>query len=628
MSLGKIPLKDKTIEAKSVEKSNSKGPCVYRLFPSDMSLGKILPPWHQFLDQKIRGAHFSLGIVAGERFAIELTPSTFPQRHFAGDMFPQRHVAGEKVGMLLGKASNVVVQDLINKSLIFSCNDLQVVYTFFIYSLCRKDITTGRSMTWSLTDDAQPFVAMLMITCSDMSVLTLVKAAMNAGMESIVYIVYHNALGTMILLPFFVAHMFRNSTGRPPLSFHLLFRFFILGLLGICLFQTATAREYPDQDTIVFLYCLFGTIAYITIAHFLEPNPSAWVLQPGIEMIAIVCRGIYSCVFRSTAATWCLKKKGPIFVIMFMPLSIVITVIMGVTFLSDSLHLGSAIGAAIIYVGFYSVVWGQAKEKNNLMICGGGRFKWTRTHNYLIDKLLTQHRVPFVGDFSVIRPFVVMDLLETNEVSCSARKQVREVWRIIHETTGPYTPQQNSVAERKNRALKEMVNSMLSYSDLSEGNDPTCHICELAVVRLPDPKRKILGEKGIDCIFVGYAENSKVYKFYVIEPNESVSINSIVESIDAIFDENRFSSIPRSKDIIPNSVESQRDDHSDDVPSEIPKPRKGKRVQKAKSYSSNFQLYLVEGLRDHVGSQYSYCYSIEEDPRTYDEAMQSRDVAF
>ncbi|GJS45047.1 zinc finger, CCHC-type containing protein [Tanacetum coccineum] len=36
---------------------------------------------------------------------------------------------------------------------------------------------------------------------------------------------------------------------------------------------------------------------------------------------------------------------------------------------------------------------------------------------------------------------------------------------IIHETTTPYTPQQNGVAERKNRALKEMVNSMLSYSD-------------------------------------------------------------------------------------------------------------------------------------------------------------------
>ncbi|GKA23536.1 zinc finger, CCHC-type containing protein [Tanacetum coccineum] len=208
---------------------------------------------------------------------------------------------------------------------------------------------------------------------------------------------------------------------------------------------------------------------------------------------------------------------------------------------------------------------------------------------------------------------------------------------IIHVSLLLTQPHQNGVAERKNRALKEMVNSMLSYSGLSEGfwGEAMLTACYLlnrvpnkrnkttpyelwykkrpnlsylrvwgcrAVVRLSDPKRKTLGEKGIDCIFVGYAEHSKAYRFYVIEPNESVSINSIIESRDAIFDENRFSSIPRPKDVIPNSVESQRDDHSDDVP--------------------------IEGSRDQVGSQYSYCYSIEEDPRTYDEAMQSRDAAF
>nr|GEW03566.1 zinc finger, CCHC-type [Tanacetum cinerariifolium] len=111
---------------------------------------------------------------------------------------------------------------------------------------------------------------------------------------------------------------------------------------------------------------------------------------------------------------------------------------------------------------------------------------------------------------------------------------------------------------------------------------------ELAVVRLLDPKRKTLGKKGIDFIFVGYAEHSKAYRFYVIEPNDYVFINSIIELKDAIFDENCFSSIPRLKDIIPNSVESQRDDHSDDVPSKTPEPRKGKRVRKAKSYSSDF----------------------------------------
>lgn len=37
---------------------------------------------------------------------------------------------------------------------------------------------------------------------------------------------------------------------------------------------------------------------------------------------------------------------------------------------------------------------------------------------------------------------------------------------IIHQTTAPYTPQQNGVAERKNRTLKEMMNAMLISSGL------------------------------------------------------------------------------------------------------------------------------------------------------------------
>ncbi|KAL8200727.1 hypothetical protein R6Q57_012066 [Mikania cordata] len=53
---------------------------------------------------------------------------------------------------------------------------------------------------------------------------------------------------------------------------------------------------------------------------------------------------------------------------MFSPLSIVIGVILGVTFLGDSLHLGSAIGTVMIAAGFYFVMWGQAKEKNKQLV--------------------------------------------------------------------------------------------------------------------------------------------------------------------------------------------------------------------------------------------------------------------
>nr|GEU40749.1 zinc finger, CCHC-type [Tanacetum cinerariifolium] len=93
---------------------------------------------------------------------------------------------------------------------------------------------------------------------------------------------------------------------------------------------------------------------------------------------------------------------------------------------------------------------------------------------------------------------------------------------IIHETTAPYTPQQNSVAERKNKVLKEMVNSMLSYSGLSEGfwGEVMLMACYLLNM-VPNKKNKI---------------SSYEIWFYVIEPNDSVSINSIIESRDAIFD--------------------------------------------------------------------------------------------
>ena len=40
---------------------------------------------------------------------------------------------------------------------------------------------------------------------------------------------------------------------------------------------------------------------------------------------------------------------------------------------------------------------------------------------------------------------------------------------MIHEVTAPYTPQQNGMAERKNRTLTEMINAILSKSGLSEG---------------------------------------------------------------------------------------------------------------------------------------------------------------
>ncbi|RZC12309.1 hypothetical protein D0Y65_012211 [Glycine soja] len=60
----------------------------------------------------------------------------------------------------------------------------------------------------------------------------------------------------------------------------------------------------------------------------------------------------------------------------------------------------------------------------------------------------------------------------------------------------PYTPQQNGVTERKNRTLKEMVNSMLSYSGLSEGfwGEAMLTACYL-LNRIPNKRNKVEVER-------------------------------------------------------------------------------------------------------------------------------------
>ncbi|KAK1438847.1 hypothetical protein QVD17_04659 [Tagetes erecta] len=285
--------------------------------------------------------------------------------------------------------------------------------------------------SWSWKDDVLPFVAMLMKTCLDMAMLTVVKAAMNDGMGTIVYIIYHNALGTLILLPLFILHIIR-AVDRPPLTFRILFRLFILGLLGVCLFEilvfvgvdysspTMASAISNLSPGITFLIAvifrmekmdtrssssvakLLGTLIAISgamlftfyqgpeIFHIIQPrdSPNELCLSQQLKWklggLIIVSGGIFGCIWNvlqidlfylkavyftvihSNVFTWCLRKKGPIYGTMFSPLSIVIAVSLGVTYLGDSLHLGSAIGATIVSIGFYTVLWGQAKEKSKI----------------------------------------------------------------------------------------------------------------------------------------------------------------------------------------------------------------------------------------------------------------------
>ncbi|XP_060968046.1 WAT1-related protein At4g15540-like isoform X2 [Cannabis sativa] len=324
-----------------------------------------------------------------------------------------------------------------------------------------------------------PFAAMVMVECLDIVSTTMSKAAMTKGINHFAFVVYTNALATIIFLPIFICHSHRKKTPT-PLTFSLLSKFFLLSFVGItlvqnCAFagisyssptlesalsslapaftfilavffkmekldlknrkgmmkvmgtvlsiagaliitiykgpailppllhsgqntystnsvsmilgatnnwifggliivvgslcfsiwnigQAAILERYPSEITILFYYFFFGTIQCALLTLIVGEGSSVWALTPNIELISVLYSGIFGSVVPFSVITWCIKKKGPVFTAMFQPLGIAIAAFISSIFLGEALYIGSVIGAVLIVIGFYGVIWSQSVE--------------------------------------------------------------------------------------------------------------------------------------------------------------------------------------------------------------------------------------------------------------------------
>ncbi|KAH9790550.1 WAT1-related protein [Citrus sinensis] len=136
---------------------------------------------------------------------------------------------------------------------------------------------------------------------------------------------------------------------------------FLLSIWSILL--TQIINIYPAELLVAFLYNLFAAVIAVPLCLFAEQDLSLWRLKPDIALVSIVYSAFLGPSFNTIIHTWGLRLKGPVYIAIFKPLSVVIAAITGIIFLGDTLHLGSVIGAVVICVGFYAVLWGKANEE-------------------------------------------------------------------------------------------------------------------------------------------------------------------------------------------------------------------------------------------------------------------------
>ncbi|KAL2339674.1 hypothetical protein Fmac_007614 [Flemingia macrophylla] len=138
--------------------------------------------------------------------------------------------------------------------------------------------------------------------------------------------------------------------------------------------MTWIVEKYPEEKVVVFIRIALTSMLSVPAAVISVKDRKDLRLGFNMELIAIACSvriqneaisyAIFVLSFRRFTHTCALRKGGPVYVAMFKPLERVFAVILGITFLGDSLYVGSVIGAIIVVIGFYAAIWGKSQEKS------------------------------------------------------------------------------------------------------------------------------------------------------------------------------------------------------------------------------------------------------------------------
>ncbi|KAK2987774.1 hypothetical protein RJ640_030664 [Escallonia rubra] len=128
--------------------------------------------------------------------------------------------------------------------------------------------------------------------------------------------------------------------------------------------QGITLKSYPAELSLAALICMMGSLQGTVLTLLAERgNAAIWSIRWDIKLLAAVYSGIICSGIGYYFSGLVLKEKGPVFVTAFNPLSLVIVAIMASFILAEQMDLGRVLGAIVIAVGLYLVIWGKAKDQ-------------------------------------------------------------------------------------------------------------------------------------------------------------------------------------------------------------------------------------------------------------------------
>ncbi|CAM0906109.1 unnamed protein product [Alopecurus aequalis] len=117
-----------------------------------------------------------------------------------------------------------------------------------------------------------------------------------------------------------------------------------------------------------------ASLQAFVVAVAAERDFSKWKLGWNISLAAVIYSGIIVTALSYYMQMWTIAKRGPVFLAMSMPLTMIFTIIISSFILGDAVSLGSIIAGILLIGGLYNVLWGKNMEnKDDLNKIGAGK---------------------------------------------------------------------------------------------------------------------------------------------------------------------------------------------------------------------------------------------------------------
>ncbi|XP_049403378.1 WAT1-related protein At1g09380-like isoform X2 [Solanum stenotomum] len=268
------------------------------------------------------------------------------------------------------------------------------------------------------------FMIMVIVQVAYAGMVIISKLVMDGGMNAFVQSAYRPIFATISIAPF---AFFLERKTRPKMTRSILFQIFLCSIFGITANQniyfiglknsTPTIVSAIDNLIPAFTFIIavplgieklglrsiagqtkfWGTIICVGGAMLLSLyhgkvvigqlgfhwkyaentskdvnsansnfflGPFLLILSSLTYAIWLIIQGAMATSFTYFLSSWCIEKKGPLYVSMFNPLFLVISAFLSWILLREKLYLGVVVGSIIVVAGMYGFLWGKKMETN------------------------------------------------------------------------------------------------------------------------------------------------------------------------------------------------------------------------------------------------------------------------